>query len=268
MVASLAVASTIAVDDHDTGRGHPERADRLVAALAGVHDADLGNVARPDEPRLGAPSRGVKGLRYLVFRGRGVRRGRRRSSRSRHRRLTGIVEHRDTGRGVRAGSARRPPRRRSRRRVRDRATTRSPRDESARPGVLPDQQHRGRRRRRWWPTANGCSSSTGTFTTGTAPRTSSGTTRACCTCRRTSRRPTRAPAASWRPAAPNAVGLTINFPLPPGATGDIARDALDEVVAPAVERFSPTWVLVSAGFDAHRADPLADLEWSAATTSV
>src|SRR6266704_2982230 len=53
---------------------------------------------------------------------------------------------------------------------------------------------------------------------------------------------------------PNAAGLTINFPLPPGATGDVALAALDDVVAPAVEQFDPTWVLVSAGFDAHRAD--------------
>jgi acetoin utilization deacetylase AcuC-like enzyme len=30
-----------------------------------------------------------------------------------------------------------------------------------------------------------------------------------------------------------------------------------------VEQFKPTWVLISAGFDAHRADPLADLAWSA-----
>ncbi len=60
-----------------------------------------------------------------------------------------------------------------------------------------------------------------------------------------------------------AAGLTLNFPLPPGATGDVALTAVDEVVAPAVDRFGPTWVLVSAGFDAHRADPLADLAWSA-----
>jgi acetoin utilization deacetylase AcuC-like enzyme len=38
---------------------------------------------------------------------------------------------------------------------------------------------------------------------------------------------------------------------------------MDDVVAPAVKQFEPTWVLVSAGFDAHRADPLADLAWSA-----
>ena len=58
-------------------------------------------------------------------------------------------------------------------------------------------------------------------------------------------------------------GLTVNFALPPGATGDVALAALDDVAAPVVEAFAPTWVLVSAGFDAHRADPLADLAWSA-----
>ena len=55
------------------------------------------------------------------------------------------------------------------------------------------------------------------------------------------------------------LGLTVNLPLPPGATGDVVRRALEEVAAPVVERFGPTWVLVSAGFDAHRADPLANL---------
>jgi acetoin utilization deacetylase AcuC-like enzyme len=60
-----------------------------------------------------------------------------------------------------------------------------------------------------------------------------------------------------------APGLTINFPLPPGATGDVALAALDEVVTPAVDAFAPSFVLVSAGFDAHRHDPLADLAWSA-----
>ena len=60
-----------------------------------------------------------------------------------------------------------------------------------------------------------------------------------------------------------APGLTLNFPLPPGATGDVALDAIDQVVAPVVDRFAPSWVLVSAGFDAHRADPLAELAWSA-----
>jgi acetoin utilization deacetylase AcuC-like enzyme len=62
---------------------------------------------------------------------------------------------------------------------------------------------------------------------------------------------------------PRAPGLTVNVPLPAGATGDVALAALDDVVAPAAAGFAPTWVLVSAGFDAHRADPLAELEWSA-----
>jgi len=58
---------------------------------------------------------------------------------------------------------------------------------------------------------------------------------------------------------PRALGATINVPLPEGATGDVTWRAIDEIVAPAVEAFSPTWVLVSAGFDAHRLDPMADL---------
>ena len=58
-------------------------------------------------------------------------------------------------------------------------------------------------------------------------------------------------------------GATVNFPLPAGATGDVYLDAIDSVVAPAAERFAPTWVLVSAGFDAHRADPLTGLGLSA-----
>jgi acetoin utilization deacetylase AcuC-like enzyme len=61
----------------------------------------------------------------------------------------------------------------------------------------------------------------------------------------------------------HARGLTVNFPLPAGATGDVALAALDDVVAPVAEAFAPGWVLISAGFDAHRDDPLADLAWSA-----
>ena len=57
-------------------------------------------------------------------------------------------------------------------------------------------------------------------------------------------------------------GLTVNVPLPAGATGDVVRRALDEVAAPVIEVFGPKWVLISAGFDAHRADPLADLALS------
>lgn len=58
----------------------------------------------------------------------------------------------------------------------------------------------------------------------------------------------------------DAVGSTVNVPVPAGATGDVVRRAFDDVVAPVVEEFSPTWVLVSAGFDAHRDDRIADLK--------
>ncbi|MCZ7527812.1 MAG: histone deacetylase [Acidimicrobiia bacterium] len=58
-------------------------------------------------------------------------------------------------------------------------------------------------------------------------------------------------------------GTTCNLPLPAGATGDVYLRAMDEVVGPLAERFAPTWVLVSAGYDAHRADPLTGLGLSA-----
>ncbi len=57
-------------------------------------------------------------------------------------------------------------------------------------------------------------------------------------------------------------GATVNLPLPPGATGDVVLQAIQEVAIPVIESFDPTWVLVSAGFDAHRADPLAELNLS------
>jgi acetoin utilization deacetylase AcuC-like enzyme len=54
-------------------------------------------------------------------------------------------------------------------------------------------------------------------------------------------------------------GTTLNIPLPAGATGDVYLRAFDEIVAPVAQRFAPTWVIVSAGFDAHRDDPLTDM---------
>jgi acetoin utilization deacetylase AcuC-like enzyme len=52
---------------------------------------------------------------------------------------------------------------------------------------------------------------------------------------------------------------TLNLPFPSGTGGDAYRRAFDEVVVPAAEVFSPTWLLVSCGFDAHRDDPLTSL---------
>jgi acetoin utilization deacetylase AcuC-like enzyme len=59
------------------------------------------------------------------------------------------------------------------------------------------------------------------------------------------------------------VGTTSNVPLPAGATGDLYLRAVDELVAPLAARHTPDWVLVSCGFDAHRADPLTGLGLSA-----
>jgi acetoin utilization deacetylase AcuC-like enzyme len=56
---------------------------------------------------------------------------------------------------------------------------------------------------------------------------------------------------------------TVNLPFPSGTAGDAYRAALDEIVAPLAQSFRPTWVILSAGFDAHRADPLTDLGLSA-----
>jgi acetoin utilization deacetylase AcuC-like enzyme len=59
------------------------------------------------------------------------------------------------------------------------------------------------------------------------------------------------------------VGTTVNLPFPEGTTGDVYLAAIDEVVAPIVATFAPTWLLVSAGFDGHRRDPLTGLSLSA-----
>ncbi len=61
---------------------------------------------------------------------------------------------------------------------------------------------------------------------------------------------------------PGAVGLTVNVPLPAGATGDVVALALDLVAGPSIAAFGADWVLVSCGFDAHRDDPLGGLALS------
>jgi acetoin utilization deacetylase AcuC-like enzyme len=52
---------------------------------------------------------------------------------------------------------------------------------------------------------------------------------------------------------------TVNVPLSAGSSDEEYFRAFDEIVAPAVERFEPDLLLVSAGFDAHEEDPLADM---------
>ncbi len=53
-------------------------------------------------------------------------------------------------------------------------------------------------------------------------------------------------------------GLTVNFPVPTATTGDVFSAALD-VIDPLVRDFGPTWVLISCGFDSHRDDLLGSL---------
>lgn len=52
----------------------------------------------------------------------------------------------------------------------------------------------------------------------------------------------------------------VNAPLPAGAGSDEWRQAMQSRVLPALDAFAPELILVSAGFDAHRADPLAQME--------
>jgi acetoin utilization deacetylase AcuC-like enzyme len=59
-------------------------------------------------------------------------------------------------------------------------------------------------------------------------------------------------------------GTTLNCPLPPGSGDEAFLGALRDEVVPAGTSFRPELVLISAGFDAHRADPLANLAVSTA----
>lgn len=69
-----------------------------------------------------------------------------------------------------------------------------------------------------------------------------------------------------------AKGTTVNIPVPTGTAGDVYRRAWGELVIPVVSQFEPDWVFISAGFDAHKNDELAGLRltsddygWLAAT---
>jgi acetoin utilization deacetylase AcuC-like enzyme len=54
-------------------------------------------------------------------------------------------------------------------------------------------------------------------------------------------------------------GFTLNMPVPSGSGDAVLCSLVEHVVAPLVRDFAPGLVLISAGFDAHRADPLATL---------
>ena len=53
----------------------------------------------------------------------------------------------------------------------------------------------------------------------------------------------------------------LNLPLPPNSDGSYMRSMYREKVFPKIRSFSPDLILLSAGFDAHIDDPLAELKW-------
>jgi acetoin utilization deacetylase AcuC-like enzyme len=55
-------------------------------------------------------------------------------------------------------------------------------------------------------------------------------------------------------------GYTINCPLPPGRGDDHYVDVFEKVLVPSLKSFGPDFILISAGFDAHRDDPLANMQ--------
>jgi acetoin utilization deacetylase AcuC-like enzyme len=59
-------------------------------------------------------------------------------------------------------------------------------------------------------------------------------------------------------------GFTLNLPLPAGYGDDDYTRIFDQAVLPALDRYQPELLLVSAGYDAHHDDPLAGMELSTA----
>ncbi len=66
----------------------------------------------------------------------------------------------------------------------------------------------------------------------------------------------------WETGKGAGEGTTLNSPMSPGAGDDEYRNAFEQLLRPAVERFRPEIILVSAGFDCHKDDPLADIQVS------
>jgi acetoin utilization deacetylase AcuC-like enzyme len=57
-------------------------------------------------------------------------------------------------------------------------------------------------------------------------------------------------------------GFTVNMPVPPGSGDALYASLVDRVVVPLAHEFEPQLVLISAGYDGHRDDPLADCNLS------
>ena len=68
---------------------------------------------------------------------------------------------------------------------------------------------------------------------------------------------------SGSPAEKGAHGQIVNVPLSEGSGGGVMRAAYETLIFPRIAAWKPDLILISAGFDAHAADPLAGLEWQA-----
>ena len=55
------------------------------------------------------------------------------------------------------------------------------------------------------------------------------------------------------------VGNIVNAPLAPDTDGEVFRDAFESRILPALDAFRPDLIIISAGFDAHHRDPLAEI---------
>ena len=266
-VRSRAVTLLVVTDprflDHDTGAGHPERPERLRAVDAGIAAAGLGDaitqVRAEPAPRAAVeavhPAELVDALERFCAAGGGAIDADTRvgpSSFEVAMLAAGsgleLVRRLDAGEGTVGFCAVRPPGHHA-------TATRSH-------GLLPVQQRGGHRR--------------GPGRSGRAGRD-----------RRLRRAPRqrhpghllRRPAGALRVAARVAAvprhrrarrgrgrrrcGHDLNFPLPGGHRRRRVPAGPRRARGPGLERFAPTWLLLSAGFDAHRADPLTGLGLSA-----
>ena len=68
---------------------------------------------------------------------------------------------------------------------------------------------------------------------------------------------------SYERGSGKARGTTLNVPVPAGSGDSEYTEIFTEVLIPALQDFSPEFTLISAGFDAHYLDPLAEIEITA-----
>jgi acetoin utilization deacetylase AcuC-like enzyme len=66
----------------------------------------------------------------------------------------------------------------------------------------------------------------------------------------------------WEKGTGDGLGTTLNIPFDPGAGDEEYQAAMQSQVIPALDVFAPQILLISAGFDAHRDDPLAQIQLS------